>query len=239
MTRDRITISAFVLSLLFHLALFSSCFSISYLKPEQEMVIEMAFIEIEPPPPVEEVVIEEEEPPQIEPETPPPDPESEPEPVPEPVSAPEPEPISEEPVPLPEVKEVKDVTLARDAASSHPVLARAPSPSPQPAEEAAALRAKKAQENFLILIRRKIERAKYYPRWSRQKGFEGIVRVEFIIGDGGDVKDAKIVEPSGCKMLDEAALTTIKRAAPFSGLPKELGEGLKITIPISYRLIEE
>ena len=200
----------------------------------------MASIEIEPPPPVEEVVIEEEEPPPIEPETPPPEPEPEP-PEPEPVS----EPVSEETTPLPEVedispevKEVKeDVTLKQDLAGSPPV--KVASRPHQWTETDEALRRKKAGENFLILVRRKIERAKYYPRWARQKGFEGVVLVEFVIGREGKGGDMKIVESSGYKLLDEAALTTLKRASPFSKLPEGLGERLKIAIPIVYRLVEE
>lgn len=249
MTKDRITTGAFILSLIVHTGLLSS-FSISPPETEQEMVIEMVSIEIELPHPVEEVVIEEEEPSPIEPELLPPEPEPdlepEPEPPPpEPESGPEPEPGLKATTPLPEVKDVfpqvkevrKVVTRAQDVVSSPPV--KVASRLHQWTETDEALSRKQARENFLILVRRKIEQAKYYPRWARQKEVEGIVTVEFVISQEGKGGDIEIVESSGYKLLDKAALTTLKRASPFPKLPEGLGERLKITIPIVYRLIEE
>lgn len=244
--QDKITIGAFILSIVVHTGLLSS-FSLSPPEPEQEMVIEMASIEIELPPPVEEVVIEEEEPPPIEP-APEPEPEPPPpEPMPEPVSEPEPEPVSKATTPLPEVKDVfpqvkevrENVTLKQDVAGSPPVKVALRPHQFTETEEALNRKKAKARENFLILVRREIERAKYYPRWARQRGFEGIVTVEFVISQEGKGGDMNIVESSGYKLLDEAALTTLERASPFPKLPEGLGERLKITIPISYRLIEE
>ncbi|MDI6793506.1 MAG: energy transducer TonB [bacterium] len=246
MTKDRITTGTFILSLIVHTGLLSS-FSLSPPETEQEMVIEMVSIEIELPHPVEEVVIEEEEPSPIEPELLPPEPEPdlepEPEPPPpEPESGPGPEPGLKATTPLPEVKDVfpqvkevrKVVTRAQDVVSIPPVKVAS-----RPHQFTETDERKKAREDFLILVRREIEQAKYYPKWARQRGLEGIVKVEFTISQEGKGGDIRIVESSGYKMLDEAALATIKRASPFSKLPEGLGERLKITIPIVYRLIEE
>ncbi len=65
-----------------------------------------------------------------------------------------------------------------------------------------------------------------------------MVKVEFVITKKGEAGKMRITGSSNYKMLDEAALVTLKRASPFPGLSEELGEELKITIPIVYRLVE-
>lgn len=234
MTKDKITTVAFILSLVVHTGLLSS-FSLSYLKPEQQMIIEMASIEIEPPPPVEEVVIEEEKPPPIEPEVPPP--ELEPEPVLERV--PETKPILEKLSSSPEiVKEIKeDVFITEETIERSFQVASLPMAEALPQPQLASPDVMGSRKDFLALVRRRIEWAKYYPRWARERELEGMVEIEFIIRQDGGVDGARIVGSSGHKILDKAALTTIERASPFPGLPRDIGESLKITVPIVYKLV--
>lgn len=251
---DRITIGAFILSLVFHGILFSICLSINPPKPEQEMVIEIASIEIEPRPPVEGEVIKEEEPPLTEPEPilEPPLPIQAERPIPQEeveISALEPEPIFEEPPPLPEgldvPAEVDDLdAMSREGKEESAVQSIAtnstvsPTQNQSPRTEEAESN-KKTGESFFHLVKRKIEEVKSYPEWARRRGFEGVVRVEFTIRQEGEVEEVRIVDSSDYRMLDKAALATIKRASPFPKLPRDLGEKLKITVPIVYRLLEE
>lgn len=165
-----------------------------------------------------------------------------PEPEPEPVSL-EPEPIVQETEPVvqePVLRQVPENVLI----SPDTVFKPKQEPLPQqfaranPFEEEAA-RYKRAREGFLQLVRSKIEGAKYYPRWAREKGYEGIVKVELTIMYEGKVAEVKMVDSSGYEILDKAALATIKRASPFPKLPRDLGEKLNLTVPIVYRLVEE
>jgi periplasmic protein TonB len=79
-------------------------------------------------------------------------------------------------------------------------------------------------------IRRQIERAKIYPEKARQAGVEGTVELRFQIGPDGNAAGLEIVRSSGHPELDESALQTIRRAAPY---PAVSG---RIRIPLSYRL---
>lgn len=65
------------------------------------------------------------------------------------------------------------------------------------------------------LILDKIEAAKWYPRVARKRGIEGVAVVKFRITPDGNVMDIMIDKASGFSILDNAAIKTIRRAAPF------------------------
>jgi protein TonB len=71
-----------------------------------------------------------------------------------------------------------------------------------------------------------------YPRLARQMGWEGKVKISFIITVNGDVKDIQAIESSGREILDRNAKEAVKNASPFPGPPVEA----KIIIPVLYRL---
>lgn len=145
------------------------------------------------------------------------------------------EPILKELSALPEIEE--GVTLAQDTISSP--AASIPSGPGQPVIIERTGDDKQTGENFFHLVKKKIEQSKYYPEWARERGIEGVVRISFLIVKEGNIDEMNVVASSGYKVLDETALDTIKRASPFPTPPRSLGEGLVITIPIVYRLLEE
>lgn len=65
------------------------------------------------------------------------------------------------------------------------------------------------------LILEKIEAARWYPRVARKRGIEGVTVVKFRIAPDGNVMDIIIDQASGFSILDNAAIKTIRRAAPF------------------------
>jgi protein TonB len=90
---------------------------------------------------------------------------------------------------------------------------------------------------FRAMVRTKIERAKFYPRWARERGFEGVVGIRFVVTPEGAVEDVKIVRPCHCEILNKAACEAIMKAAPFHPKPKELeAKKMPMEIDISYRL---
>lgn len=59
--------------------------------------------------------------------------------------------------------------------------------------------------------------------------------VEFTVSRDGSVKDAKVAQPSGDSVLDEAALEALKRSSPFQELPSNYaGQSLALRIRLHY-----
>lgn len=89
---------------------------------------------------------------------------------------------------------------------------------------------------FNSYVIRKIDRAKLYPNWARQRGYEGNVRVRFRLSPDGSVSELKVVGPCECDILNKAACEAIRRAAPFNDGPaNENGERV-MEVNIGFRL---
>jgi protein TonB len=83
---------------------------------------------------------------------------------------------------------------------------------------------------------RRIEELKRYPALARSNHWEGRVVVEARISNTGEVIGLKIAESSGRAILDEEAMSVMKKASPLT-LKHPLGASqVTILIPISYRL---
>lgn len=90
---------------------------------------------------------------------------------------------------------------------------------------------------YLATIRKRIERFQRYPRYARENGIEGTTVIQFTIRRDGHLEEARVLESSGSKTLDEAALTAIREAAPFDPFPQsQSGTKLHIQLPIVFRL---
>jgi protein TonB len=115
-----------------------------------------------------------------------------------------------------------------------PTVARATAIKPQPV--AAALDPQEKQ-HYLAALAAKINRSKYYPTGSRRRGEEGKVVVRFIVQKNGELTDFTIVESSGSRRLDAAALKTLRRVTPFRPIPDDLNrDHWPISVPIAFSL---
>lgn len=83
---------------------------------------------------------------------------------------------------------------------------------------------------LLARIWRKINASKYYPSSAKRRGITGAPKVAFAIGENGSVKWARLVSSSGESILDDAAVETVRRAAPLPYYPKT------ITVAVKYSL---
>ncbi len=92
--------------------------------------------------------------------------------------------------------------------------------------------AKYLKSNYAY-IRDRILRNVSYPDRARKMGWQGKVALSFIITSSGYVRDFKVIQSSGFKILDNDAIETVKRTAPF---PKPVNEA-NIAISIVYRLM--
>lgn len=70
-------------------------------------------------------------------------------------------------------------------------------------------------DNILAEIRARIERAKRYPLLARKFGVEGRSLVRFQINTDGKPETVSLKSTSGSKLLDDEAIETIRRAAPY------------------------
>ena len=62
----------------------------------------------------------------------------------------------------------------------------------------------------------------YYPQASVRYGIYGSLRMLVVIQQDGSLEDIQILSSSGYAVLDEAAITIVRRAAPYSPFPPEL-----------------
>jgi len=81
---------------------------------------------------------------------------------------------------------------------------------------------KEAMLRYQDMIKQKIESCRRYPNWAKKQGFEGTVHLAFVVLSSGVTKDIKIVQSSGFSILDNEAVSTVKRANPFPPIPEEM-----------------
>jgi len=85
-------------------------------------------------------------------------------------------------------------------------------------------------------ILRRVEELKRYPASARVDRAEGKVVVKAVIDEDGSIDEVEVFQSSGHPGLDEAAIETLRQAAPVH-LPRPLGQPrMTIKIPMSYRL---
>ncbi len=63
----------------------------------------------------------------------------------------------------------------------------------------------------------------------------GTVVVRFTVGRQGELISSEVATSSGSKILDEAAVASIERAAPFPAMPNEAADGTMIvSVPFKF-----
>jgi protein TonB len=84
---------------------------------------------------------------------------------------------------------------------------------------------------YLGQVRKTLERSKVNPRSVHA----GTVLVRFTVGPQGEVLSRSIQQSSGSKILDDAAMAALDRAAPFPPLPQEIANGpLEVQVPFRF-----
>lgn len=85
---------------------------------------------------------------------------------------------------------------------------------------------------YLGQVRKTLERHKVNPR----SGVVGTVLLRFTVGAQGEIISSSILRSSGSKLLDDAAMASLERAAPFPPLPQEIAHG-SIEVQVPFRFI--
>jgi protein TonB len=60
-----------------------------------------------------------------------------------------------------------------------------------------------------------------YPYEAAAAGIQGELTVDFVIARSGKVNSIELIQGSGSKILDDEAIRSIRKAAPFDPIPAQ------------------
>jgi len=92
-----------------------------------------------------------------------------------------------------------------------------------------------ANSNYKGKVRAKIARSTQMPSKAKRLGISGRAQVQFVITPSGDARNIVVASSAGNPMLDEAAISAVRRASPFPRMPEGMTQ-LEISVPIAFRL---
>ncbi len=94
-----------------------------------------------------------------------------------------------------------------------------------------------AEAKYLSEVRRLLESKKNYPMAARRLGHHGRVIVRFVVGRDGQIREAKIVEPSRSDILNRAARSLIENLGGLKPFPLEIRLAeWAVVVPIEYQM---
>jgi TonB family protein len=109
--------------------------------------------------------------------------------------------------------------------------------SPNQAEvktAAASVMAESQKIDYYSLLQAHIESRKYYPRRALKMGIEGDVEVSFVLQVNGEAIDIR--STGGHRLLNQAAIKSIRQAMPLPAPPATLNLPLVVTFSMQYDL---
>jgi protein TonB len=105
--------------------------------------------------------------------------------------------------------------------------------APAPAISLSDAKAVATWRNELVA---KIDGKKHWPEADRAHRLHGEVTVAFTVDRSGQIVNVRVLHSSGSAVLDDAAISVLKRAAPLPIPPLQASDAaLHLTLPIRYR----
>jgi protein TonB len=87
------------------------------------------------------------------------------------------------------------------------------------------------------LVAAHLQRFKQYPPGSKAAGEQGIARLSFSLGRGGQVLGSRLAGSSGHAALDGETLAMVRRAQPFPAFPAEMKQGsMGFNVPVQFSI---
>jgi len=241
-----------IASLLIHAAIMFTMPKPDYdLPPPKKQEIRIELVKEQPPAPA--LPVAEPEPTPVKPEPPKPQPvKSEPKPLEhkpveqKPVApqkpSPTPEPPTETPRQVVESPAPAVITAKPTVSEAKSEMVAPPAPPAPPPEAVKASGPSEgdieaARNAFKEAAQREIQKNLRYPRIALERGIEGVTNLHITFDDHGNVTSIEVVESSGNKAIDEAAIATIKKSQLKSLFNDLLRGRLKSTnVPVSFKL---
>ncbi len=91
--------------------------------------------------------------------------------------------------------------------------------------------------SFEDAVKRRIQEARMYPVDAKRTGTQGTAKVAFTLTPDGGVSSVNVVSSSGDKILDDEAVSTIKRASPYPVFPESIKSNkMDLQIAIVFKL---
>jgi periplasmic protein TonB len=158
-----------------------------------------------------------------------------------------------EPEPIEEIKpELHDVITSDDSKQEAEVLPDEPKPIEEEKPEAVPVKEQApqvatlmekssgaaqhggdttARRLYLGALRKTLEKSKVNPRIH----LAGTVLIAFTVSPSGQVLTREVKRSSGSKLLDEAAMAAIDKAAPFPPMPPDAAQGpIEVKVPFKF-----
>jgi len=91
--------------------------------------------------------------------------------------------------------------------------------------------------SYFAGIKRKIELVWQYPQEAAAAGLQGDLVIDFVIERSGKLESVELLQGSGHKVLDDEALGSIRKAAPYNPIPDQYKiPNLKIRARFIYEM---
>ncbi len=105
------------------------------------------------------------------------------------------------------------------------------------AKIAAPLTTSQAMSEYLRKVRERIKDNFVYPWAAKQDQLQGVVKLGLRLDSTGALLEVEIKQSSGYSMLDENAVSMVKKLSPYPPFPAELKQKeLRRDLPIIYKL---
>ena len=136
-----------------------------------------------------------------------------------------------EPQPMIETSAIRQEEFRPDAASTRQQAPRVAARSEQTADPDQNVGNASLRMAYLSEVQKALERSKV----NSDAWLSGTVLIGFTISPSGQVLMREVKKGSGSKVLDDAALATLDRAAPFPPMPRGVANGpLKLQVPVEF-----
>lgn len=92
-------------------------------------------------------------------------------------------------------------------------------------------------QKYLVAMKDRIQFFWEYPDIASRSGWQGKLRIDFVINRDGTVGEIKLVKSSNYPVLDDAAITALRLATPFPPFPDSFGiESIVIRGNFEYQI---
>ncbi|MGM0611397.1 MAG: energy transducer TonB [Thermodesulfobacteriota bacterium] len=91
--------------------------------------------------------------------------------------------------------------------------------------------------DYLELLKMRVGAFRKYPPEAKSRGVQGRVRVRFQVDRAGKVMGVAVIDGSGSRELDRAAVKAVKNASPFPRAPSDMfSYPLTLQVEVSFEL---